>query len=239
MCFLKKNNCKFCNVRGYDNHMRPVLFFIIKTFWHFIYISKLCKWHRRHQRSVDTNEKHGTGQTHHPRRTHATRTLSGRTRYRTSARAGNLEGRTLLCPSRLEKRFRGTGEAGPCDGGRTEEECVARRAHTGPARRAGTPESRFRPAEGRLRAAGAGGADTLSEWLDLVERLPSSQNAEAVLLVNTLLLIYRHPTDEEFARLQHLGHKEPGPTVAFAAPVYDVSGNAHVSIGMPSASKES
>ena len=80
---------------------------------------------------------------------------------------------------------------------------------------------------------------TLSEWLDLVERLPSSQNAEAVLLVNTLLLIYRHPTDEEFARLQHLGHKEPGPTVAFAAPVYDVSGNTHVSIEMPPASQES
>ena len=46
---------------------------------------------------------------------------------------------------------------------------------------------------------------TLSEWLDLVERLPSSQNAEAVLLVNTLLLIYRHPTDEEFARYYRMG----------------------------------
>lgn len=80
---------------------------------------------------------------------------------------------------------------------------------------------------------------TLSEWLDLVERLPSSQNAEAVLLVNALLLIYRHPTDEEFARLRHLGHKESGPVVAFAAPVYDVSGNTHVSIEMPPASQES
>lgn len=78
----------------------------------------------------------------------------------------------------------------------------------------------------------------LSEWLDLVECLPPSQNAEALLLINTLLLIFRHPTDEEVARLRLLGHKEPGPAVAFSAPVYDVSGNAHVSIGTAPACKE-
>lgn len=219
--------------------MRPVLFFIIKTFWHFIYISKLCKWHRRHQRSVDTNEnmeqvRHITPGEPTPRERyldarvtellHAQETLREELFFARADLKSASEERERLARAMEEERKKNVLRDERIQALRDELE---------------RQKADFDRLKADFERQGQVERHTLSEWLDLVERLPSSQNAEAVLLVNTLLLIYRHPTDEEFARLQHLGHKEPEPALAFAAPVYDVSGNAHVSIGMPSASKES